>query len=610
MVLRFALLLLLTGGLLPLSAQALPSLQQLDADPDFLPVDQAFQPQVQATADGWQVHFEIAPGYYLYQQRIKTTPAADVRFVQAAETKQDKNFGEVQVYHRQLDLVITSQPAALTLSYQGCSEHQLCYPPQTLLLQPGGSQAAAQPTLSSQTGNLPGVSTTPVSINAAPVPTVTPPNSPDSLFSGNPLMVLLGFLLLGAGLSLTPCVFPMVPILSSIIAGQAATALSTRRGFTLSLAYVIGMAASYALLGALVASFGASLNLTAWTQSPLVLGFAAALFALLSLSMFGLFELQLPAFLRNRLNQLSQRQQGGQLVSVAIMGFLSALVVSPCVSAPLAGALIYLSTTGNVLIGASALFVLGIGMGLPLLIIGLSGGKWLPRAGAWMIVIRQFFGVAMLAVAIALLARFLPTSISMLLAAVLAIGSGIYMGALEAAAGGMARLIKTLGVLLLLVGIGWLLGAARGSNNWLQPLASPAGSASNMVNNPLRQPGAVSVPVFESPAALLASVRDSGDQRPLLLDFAADWCTSCVEMDELLQQAEVQPGLQQYQLLRLDISNSTAEQRQLMSQLGIFGPPALQMLDTAGKSRGPAMQGLPTTIELKTWLQQGIQQQP
>ena len=350
-------------------AAGLPDLSALEEEDDsFLPVSEAFKPQFIPAADGYDVHFTIAPHYYLYKDRLKLSDdSASLDIRQPSETKLDKNFGKVQVFHNELDIRIHNPSgAALTLSYQGCSEQGLCYPPQPLVL----------------------------STESSPVQAGT-----DSSDIANKSLwwVILSFLGLGIGLSLTPCVFPMIPILSSIIAGQSANKLSAGKGFGLALSYVLGMACSYALIGVLVAAFGARVNLAAFTQTPIVISLAALLFVVLSLSMFGLFELQLPSFLRNRLNDFSNRQQGGHLLSTFLMGFFAALVVSPCVSAPLAGALMYLSTTGDVITGGAALFALGMGMGVPLLIIGLSGGRLLPKAGSWMLIIKSAFGVGLLA---------------------------------------------------------------------------------------------------------------------------------------------------------------------------------------------------------------------
>lgn len=583
----FALLSLLLSFTSPARA-GLPSLANMETKGSFLPVEQAFKPRVERVDDHWAVHFDIAEGYYLYQQRAFTTPQLDethLQFVQTPSTKMDKNFGQVAIFHDQLDLrliIPANQP--LTLTYQGCSEQQLCYPPQTLTIQ-SASSAETSPAVATSSANSPVSGGFDSGRFAA-----------DRLGSGSHslLWVLLSFLGLGFGLSLTPCVFPMVPILASIIAGQSSKSMSAGRGFALSLSYVVGMASSYAMIGALVAAFGAKVNMAAITQTPLVIGLSALLFVVLALSMFGLFEIQLPAAIRNRLYSWSQQQQGGQFMGSYLMGFFSALVVSPCVSAPLAGALIYLSTTGDVLTGASALFALGMGMGIPLLLIGVSGGRLLPKSGNWMLVIRSAFGVALLGVAVFLMIRIIGNGPAMALAGVLALGVAVFLKVLERPTTNPERLARTLGIAALVVGVLWLVGAARGSDNWLQPLADPT------VNR--REAVTPSNDTYSSPVALMQAIQNSSDNRPVLVDVWATWCASCREMDELLKSGAVTPALGQYRLLRLDISRSTPDQLKLLTELGVFGPPALQMYNRNGDTLAPALQGLPETDGLVQWL--------
>ncbi len=571
--LPYVLLLLLMSLSRVLWAGGLPDMSALDdADDDaFLPVADAFRPLVSQTDSGFQVHFTIAPGYYLYRERLTLSgdaaAAAEMSFGQPSETKLDKNFGEVQVFHKQLDVHITqSGDGSLTLSYQGCSEQGLCYPPQPLTLDDSPH---------SSDGN--------VSAGGS------------DLANRSLWWILLSFLGLGIGLSLTPCVFPMIPILSSIIAGQNASRLSAGKGFSLALSYVVGMACSYALIGVLVAAFGARVNLAAFTQTPVVISLAATLFVVLSLSMFGLFELQLPSVMRNRLNDFSNRQQGGHLLSTFLMGFFAALVVSPCVSAPLAGALMYLSTTGDVVTGGSALFALGMGMGVPLLIIGLSGGRLLPKAGNWMLIIKAAFGVGLLAVAIGLLSRLLPPPAILALSGMLALGCAVYLGLLESPQTARQRFARTLALISAVSGVLWLTGAAQGNGSLWSPLRS------GMLEVMPRQPAAEvrhveSVDELENMIAAAA--------KPVLVDIYADWCTSCREMDELMESRSLQPALAAYEVVRFDITRSSREQLALLASWQVFGPPALQRFRADGQRHGPALQGLPQAEELKQWLQQ------
>lgn len=549
----------------------LSALQEDTSEPLYLSAEQAFKPQVTKTADGWHVNFTIADGYYLYKNRINLLDAgntAQLNFVQLPIKKQDKNFGEVEIYHHQLDVDVrdihTDNPR---LRYQGCSEQQLCYPPQTL------------------------------SLNSVPPETPSPAdnNNDTDHFSGKSLWwIVLSFLGLGIGLSLTPCVFPMIPILSSIIAGQSVKRSSGLQGFLLALAYVIGMACAYAMIGILVSAFGARVNLSAYTQTPLVISLAALLFIVLALPMFGLFELQLPAFLRNRLNDAGNKQQGGFLLGTFLMGFFAALVVSPCVSAPLAGALLYLSSTGDVLTGGSALFALGIGMGIPLLIIGLTGGQFLPKAGSWMLTIKAAFGVGLLAVAIALLDRLIPAPATLLLCALLALGVSVFGGLFTANSSLSKRYIN---LLFFCAGLLWLIGAAMGNTELLRPLHdnTVVYTSDKHAANPL---------ISLNSVADLHHAIDTANaqQKYVIVDFYADWCTSCQEMDKFLHSVTIQQVLQNYQIIRFDISAGTTQQLALLSELNIFGPPALQLFDLQGKKIGNALQGLPDKHTLLGWL--------
>ena len=551
-------------------AAGLPDLSALDdaENSEFLPVAEAFQPQLSRSADTLQVHFDIAPGYYLYQNRLKATAGdSDIpmQFVQQPETKQDKNFGRVEVFHQQLDITLPLHAAGASLSYQGCSEHGLCYPPQTLSLG------------------------TPVASTGSAVAA----GSDSGLGSDSLWWILLSFLGLGVGLSLTPCIFPMIPILSSIIVGQGSSRLSAGKGFSLALSYVVGMASSYAMIGMLVAAFGARVNLAAFTQTPIVISLAAMMFIILALPMFGLFELQLPGFLRNRLNDISSRQQGGHLLSTFLMGFFAALVVSPCVSAPLAGALIYLSTTGDIVTGGSALFALGIGMGAPLLLIGVSGGRLLPKAGTWMLTIKAAFGVGLLAVALGLLSRIIPAPMTLVLSGMLALGCAVYLGLLETPANARERFARSVALISAIIGIIWITGAALGNASLLYPLRS--GTLEVTSREPVAE-----VRRVQSAEQLQQLLADAG--QAVIVDVYADWCTSCREMDELLAERSVSAALAPYKVIRFDVTDSQRSQLDLLAEWQIFGPPALLHFDQ-GSMIGRPLQGLPDEEELLQWLQ-------
>ncbi|MFU8817894.1 MAG: protein-disulfide reductase DsbD [Pseudomonadales bacterium] len=559
--------------------------------PEFLPVDEAFRLHTELGSDGALLaRWEMPDGYYLYRhafafqtRSLDGSETSPVTLAEAeippGEHKVDEYFGEVEVYYQQAQARIPVAAGRglveIGISYQGCADAGLCYPPETRWV---AYTLAAQEGGASGSGRAAGA--------AAPAAALIPATAEQRLSAllrdGTLLGSLLLFFVGGVALAFTPCVLPMVPILSSIIVGQSEH-ITRRRAFTLSLAYVLGMAVTYAFVGVLVGLFGAALNLQAALQSPPVLiGFAAA-FVLLSLSMFGFYELQLPQSWQNRLNSLGDRVGGGKHLSVVVMGALSALVVSPCVSAPLAGALIYVSATGDALLGGAALLALALGMGLPLLIIGTSGGHLLPRAGAWMNAVKAVFGVGLLAVAVWLLERVVSPAVSLSLWAALAIGSGVYLGALDfAPREGVKQLWKALGAFSFIYGVLLLIGAASGAADPLKPLGAfatataeaPAGQAASEVR--------------WQPVAGLADLRAEltraeGADQPVLLELYADWCISCKIMERsVFPRPEVASRLREFRLLRADVTRNDAEDKALMQEFGLFGPPSMVFFGTDG----------------------------
>jgi thiol:disulfide interchange protein DsbD len=387
----------------------------------------------------------------------------------------------------------------------------------------------------------------------------------------------------GLLLAFTPCVFPMIPILSGIIAGQGPS-ITARKAFVLSLVYVLAMALTYSVAGVLAGLFGA--NLQAAFQNPWILGLFALVFVALALSMFGFYELQLPSSLQTRLAEISNRQAGGSLVGVAIMGLLSALIVGPCVAPPLAGALIFIGQTGNAVLGGIALFALSLGMGAPLIAIGTSAGELLPRAGAWMDAVKAVFGVAMLAVAILLLERILPPAIAMLLWSLLLIGSAVFLGALQdlpPEAGGWRKLWKGLGFVLLTYGVLMLVGAASGGKDTVLPLRGLALTGAS---------GAT------APHALFRHVKSAADLdrelaaasatgKPVMLDFYADWCVTCKEMERYtFSDPAVVARMSRFVLLQADVTaNDEQDQALMRERFGIPGPPAILFFDAQGRER-------------------------
>lgn len=526
---------------------------------EFLPVDQAFSYETSFSGDELKIHFEIADHYYLYLSRLSLKQDGQSITFKTEQTpveKDDEYFGLVNIFKHKLTIYAqTISNANVTLSFQGCAEAGLCYPPQKR----------------------------DISLIDTPPPPKTDVNSVDAqdissitalLQSGSLAWQMLIFFALGVGLAFTPCVFPMIPILSSIIVGQGN--ISTRRAFIMSLTYVIAMAFAYAAAGVVVGYFGAKANIQLYLQSPWVLGSFAGVFVLLSLSMFGFYELQLPRAIQDKLNSINQNQQGGQLLSVAIMGVLSALVVSPCVSAPLAGTLVYISTTGDALLGGCALLALGLGMGFPLLLIGTGGSRFLPKAGVWMNAVKSVFGVALLGVAIWLLERILPAAITMMLWATLLISSGVFLGAFEQGTQSWARLFKGFGLILCFYGALLILGGASGQTNPLQPIGSTQklyGQTSD--SQPAQSQHQANI-ITSSKEFELALQRAADNQQVVVLDFYADWCIACKIMDnEIFSQIDTQEQMKNVAFIQLDMTNNTDDQLSLLNSFGLFGPPAV-----------------------------------
>ncbi|MBC7944501.1 MAG: protein-disulfide reductase DsbD [Burkholderiales bacterium] len=553
---------------------------------EFLPPDQAFKLDIAVRdANTLIANFKPADTYYLYRDKIGFTlpESTGVQIatvaLPAGEMKADPNFGDTEVYHHPFQAVISLQPAATTAAsvrplqleatYQGCSDKGLCYPPEiknfTLAL--AGATGGG--------GNVAAGSNAPQALAA--------PASEDAriaalLEGGSFWLILASFFGFGLLLALTPCVFPMVPILSGIIVGQGHT-LTKTRAFGLSLAYVLGMAITYALAGVAAGLSGALLS--AALQNPWVLGTFAAVFVLLAFSMFGFYELQLPASLQSRLSDRANRMKGGHLAGVFAMGVLSAIIVGPCVAAPLAGALLYISQTRDVVFGGTALFAMALGMGLPLLVIGTSAGALLPKAGAWMEAVKRFFGVLLLGVAIWLISPVISPLAHMLLWAALLIISAIYLHAIDPlppGVSGFRKLWKGVGVMALLVGVALLVGAMSGGRDVLQPLAGLRGGggtgdapASHLAFDRIRT-------VVELDARIGAA-----GGKPVMLDFYADWCVSCKEMERFtFGDQRVQARLKDVMLLQADVTANNADDKALLKRFGLFGPPGIIFFDMQG----------------------------
>nr|WP_232411196.1 MULTISPECIES: protein-disulfide reductase DsbD [unclassified Methylophilus] len=551
-----------------------------ESSEDFLPVDEAFKVEAGLVdASHAQLKFTVAPGHYLYRERIQLVlPAGDTAKITlpAGETKNDPNFGEQQVFHHDTLAEVTFTgvaPDTLQVRYQGCSEKGLCYPPQTKSL-----PLSKSPSFGSA------VSSGSITSAASDVAPVEEEFSGKLLSSGRWWQIVAGFFGAGLLLALTPCVFPMIPILSGIIVGKNAH-VSRGKAFTLSLAYTLGMCLTYTLAGVAAGLSGQLLSNALQTPAALITG--ALIFVVLSFSMFGFYELKLPSAVENYFFNWSSRFKGGHLLSDFLMGAISALIISPCVAAPLAGALLYISQTNDVTLGAVALFSLSLGMGVPLLLIGASAGTLLPKAGEWMNTIRRLFGVLMLGVAIWVISPMLPVAAQLVLWAALCIVPAIYLRAIDplpATAGTVPRLFKGFAVILLLYGIALLVGAWSGARSPLQPLQALMASS----------PASVQPLAFErvhSVQALEQRLKAAHGQ-PVMLDFYADWCVSCKEYEQFVfSDPAVRAALQGVLLLQADVTDNRAEDAALLKQFALFGPPGIVFFNAQGQAVQPVIKG-------------------
>jgi len=530
------------------------------AKPKFLPVDDAFQVESEQRGDKLQLTFHIADDYYLYRHSLRfkgnNLTFSDPVLPEGTE-HEDDFFGKTRVYYQQVSIVVAlqavSENATLRVSYQGCTDG-LCYPPTDKLIDV-----------------TPQAAVTSVTVDDTPSATA-PLSQQDQLAAalGNQgfWLSIVAFFALGLGLAFTPCVFPMYPILTGIIAG-AGHRLSTGRAFLLSLVYVQGMAVTYTLLGLVVASAG--LQFQAALQHPYVLTGLSVMFVLLALSMFGLYTLQLPSSLQTRLSGLSNRQQGGSVVGVAVMGMISGLVCSPCTTAPLSGALIYVAQSGDLWLGGAALYALSLGMGLPLLLLGTSGGKLLPKAGAWMDVIKQLFGFALLAVPILLLSRLWSDQVTTLAW----LGWGLLLcGYLyhhnQHQPHSAARSVR--GFVLLLA----MISAVVVGKDLLQP-AAPAAITANANQN---APQFIRIKTLDDLKVQLAAARG----KPVLLDLYADWCVACKEFEhKTFSDPAVRARFGQMVLLQADVTANDDADVALLNGLNVLGLPTLILFDREGK---------------------------
>ena len=541
---------------------------------DLLPAEQAFRFFAVVNDTGaLKVTWEIAPGYYLYREKIRLelSSIAGSRLgdytIPRGTAIHDEAFGQVEIFHEQLSFELpllrsqaTAQTVTLLANFQGCADRGVCYPPMSQKID---LELPAAP------------------INDAVITTKLSEQDQivSSLKQDSLAMTLLSFFGFGLLLSLTPCIFPMIPILSGIIVGHG-NHITTSRAFLLSLCYVIASALTYTVFGILAALFGG--NLQATFQQPWIIGLFSGIFVLLSLSMFGFYELEIPNSLKTKLHNSSVRHRDGSLWGVAIMGALSSLIVGPCVAAPLAGALIYIGQTGNAVLGGSALFAMGMGMGMPLLLLGASAGKILPKAGSWLYATKAVFGVIMLAVAVWMMSRILPATIIMLLWAMLLILPAIYLKAIDPLpeqCSGWQKLWKGLGLMMLAYGLLLLIGFSMGNNNPLKPLQGMG------VNNVQAAEQGLNFKRVASLAALETEIQQANARHQIvMLDFYADWCISCKEMEAYtFTDAKVKQALAGVVLLQADVTNNNADDQALLAKFNLIGPPAILFFGADGK---------------------------
>ncbi len=538
---------------------------------ELLQPDQAFEFSASVKDEHTlHVNWHIAAGYYLYREKVQfeLIKADGVKLgtydIPRGTPKQDEAFGQVETFHDKLDFdlpinrsELSAQTVTLQAKYQGCADRGVCYPPMSknidlalpVAQQPSTQQQAVAPELSEQDQIV------------------------QSLHNDSFPITLLSFFGFGLLLSLTPCIFPMIPILSGIIVGHG-NRITTGRAFLLSLSYVLASALTYTVFGILAALFGSNLQTT--FQQPWIIGLFSAVFVLLSLSMFGFYHLEVPKSLQVKLHNSSEIHRDGSLWGAAIMGSLSSLIVGPCVAAPLAGALIYIGQTGDAVLGGSALFALGLGMGVPLLLLGASAGKLLPKAGNWLNSTKAVFGVIMLAVAVWMLSRILPGNVIMMLWAMLLILPAIYLSAVDPLpenSSGWRKLWKGVGLMMLAYGLLLLIGFSLGNSNPLKPLQ---GLGLNTAQAAVEEPG-ITFERVSSIAALEARIKQANaNHQAVMLDFYADWCISCKEMETYtFADPRVKQALAGLVLLQVDVTDNTDDDKALLAKFKLIGPPAI-----------------------------------
>ena len=543
---------------------------------DFLMPDEAFKPYAKVN-DTMQVEagVVIADEIYLYENKMSVTLKDTELTIKKTQKPEAKDHDGSQVFFTSPNFVLTlANPKSLSgiqkftvvVAYQGCSSKGLCYNPEKKEY----SLSVDASKISTQGSTPTNVKTTPKLEIEQPIKEVSETDAiANTIKSGNIAVVLLTFLGFGLLLAMTPCVFPMIPIISGVIVSQG-EGLTTRKAFALSVVYVLAMAVAYTIAGVLAGLFGA--NLQAALQTPWVIYSFSFVFVALAFSMFGFYELKLPDSLVAKVSSGNNR---GGYAGVAIMGFLSALIVGPCVAAPLAGALVYIGQTGDAVLGGMALFSMSIGMGLPLIVVGVSAGKFMPKPGAWMTMVTAVFGVMMLGVAIWMLEKVVDPSVTTLLYGLLGIGFAIYLGVFEKESHVFK---KSVSVIMFIYSVALLLSFLAGSASMLHPLGFLKGSVTSSVVQATASKE-LKFKVVKSLDAL-DKVLAQNKGKKIMLDFAADWCTSCKELAEVtFKDANVKNALSDYVLIRADVTDNGEKEKAMSQKYGVFGPPALIFFD-------------------------------
>ncbi len=541
--------------------------------------EQAFKPIYKVNGDKLQIDIKLGDKIYIYKNKIKLyiVKPKKISLTDDINFPDTKDYHEFKIYDKEFKTTIPlslirqkvgedADKVSLKLSFQGCSKLGLCYSPVKKVFDI----------------SLPKVSKTKfVATDKAASKSEQKSLSKESsivqtLSNSSIWVVLITFFGFGLLLSLTPCIFPMIPILSSIIVSQSKESMTAKRGFFLSLIYVLSMSVAYTIAGVLAGLFGANIQIV--MQNPWVIVIFSAIFVALAFSMFGYYELQLPSSFQAKVNKTSDKAQGKGIVSVMVMGFLSALIVGPCVAAPLAGALVYIGQTGDALLGGAALFIMSLGMGTPLLLIGLGAGRFMPKPGGWMENVSKVFGVVMLGVAVYMLSRVIPAGITMLLWAFLLIGSAVYLGALEPLKEGIAgikKMSKVIGLIFFIYGVILFVGAVLGNENPLNPLENlTKASTVATLDEPLKN----DFKIVRNYKEIENAIKNS--DKPVMLDFSANWCVSCKELEHnTFSNKRVKKALKGFTLLRADVTENSKDDKDMMKKFGVFGPPVIVFFD-------------------------------